>query len=467
MRASLPWTSEIRFKLANDNSRGNVACMNLLADTLSSEIKYSNQMHSYFSGSVGMTVNTKKTISSHVIALFLILAVNLALSISAHAEQTCPQGTGPGGIKAGSYPPTSLTQEQRQWLFSAFGHAGIAPDGYGGESCGNTQPTQQSAQPMQQPAQPAQQQAKPAWFGQGCGTSSTGPGGLRAGGYSPQDLTQQQRQWLFEVFGNSGSAPDGYGGQTCSWQNQPAQQQAKPAWFGQGCGTSSTGPGGLRAGGYSPQELTQQQRQWLFEVFGNSGIAPDGYGGQTCGWQNQPAQQQAKPAWFGQGCGTSFTGPGDLKVGGYSPQELTQQQRQWLFEVFGNSGIAPDGYGGQTCIGSTADTPTEQSLPSSNVPNQTGSASVPPSNGPEQTGSASVPSSNGPEQTGSASTETWSISVDQCEVNPQLYDFYKDPSNQLNLVTPMSFAGPQSILIFDSKWACFGWPRYRCQPSDV
>lgn len=47
----------------------------------------------------------------------------------------CPSGTGPGGITAGDYPPESLAQEQRQWLFEKFGHTGIASVGYGGERC--------------------------------------------------------------------------------------------------------------------------------------------------------------------------------------------------------------------------------------------------------------------------------------------------------------------------------------------
>src|SRR3990167_9810911 len=43
-------------------------------------------------------------------------------------------GTGPGGIALGSYPATSLSQDQRQWLWEQFGHTGTAPAGYGGES---------------------------------------------------------------------------------------------------------------------------------------------------------------------------------------------------------------------------------------------------------------------------------------------------------------------------------------------
>lgn len=46
--------------------------------------------------------------------------------------------TGPGGIALGSYPPQSLTQDQRQWLWEQFGHSGQAPIGYGGEQTGAT-----------------------------------------------------------------------------------------------------------------------------------------------------------------------------------------------------------------------------------------------------------------------------------------------------------------------------------------
>ena len=47
-----------------------------------------------------------------------------------------PSGPGPGGITAGSYDPTKLSQDQRQWLWEQNGHKGPAPMGYGGESKG-------------------------------------------------------------------------------------------------------------------------------------------------------------------------------------------------------------------------------------------------------------------------------------------------------------------------------------------
>lgn len=39
----------------------------------------------------------------------------------------CPIGTGPGGIVPGDYPPQDLSQEQRQYLYEAFGNSGEAP----------------------------------------------------------------------------------------------------------------------------------------------------------------------------------------------------------------------------------------------------------------------------------------------------------------------------------------------------
>src|SRR3990167_2169962 len=41
---------------------------------------------------------------------------------------------GPGNLQPGSYDPTRLTQEQRNWLWNYFGHQGQAPVGYGGEN---------------------------------------------------------------------------------------------------------------------------------------------------------------------------------------------------------------------------------------------------------------------------------------------------------------------------------------------
>lgn len=166
---------------------------------------------------------------------------------------------------------------------------------------------------------PTAASAQNPWFGQGCGTSYTGPGGIHAGSYSPQTLSQEQRQWLFEVFGNNGIASEGYGGQDCN-NNPPAPSQ--PAWFGQGCGTSYTGPGGLRAGGYSPQNLSQEQRQWLFEVFGNNGTASVGYGGQTCSWQNQqpqPTQPEtiSRPTATPRPATSSRPQTGSLDLGNY------------------------------------------------------------------------------------------------------------------------------------------------------
>ena len=44
-----------------------------------------------------------------------------------------PNVVGPGNITPGSYDPTKLTQEQRNWLFRYFGNQGEASAGYGGQ----------------------------------------------------------------------------------------------------------------------------------------------------------------------------------------------------------------------------------------------------------------------------------------------------------------------------------------------
>lgn len=164
--------------------------------------------------------------------LVLIAAIFATLPVFAGQYDPCPPGTGPGGIKAGDYPPTSLTQEQRQWLFNAFGHSGIAPVGYGGERCGEPTPTPTrtltpTATPTRVPitttpvsptrtptptstASPTQPISTLAPCPQGID-----PGGLQADSYPPVGLTQAQRQWLWEKFGHTGIAPVGYGGESC------------------------------------------------------------------------------------------------------------------------------------------------------------------------------------------------------------------------------------------------------------
>jgi Spy/CpxP family protein refolding chaperone len=194
------------------------------------------------------------------------------------------------------------------------------------------------------------EQAPVGYGGQGCSggstqpplppcPSGTGPGGITAGSYPPQDLTQEQRQWLWNIFGNNPNeqAPVGYGGQGCSGGNTQPPLPPCP---------SGTGPGGITAGSYSPQELTQEQRQWLWNIFGNNPNeqAPVGYGGQGCSGGNTEPPLPECPAGVG---------PGNIKPGSYLPQDLTQEQRQWLWNIFGNNPNeqAPVGYGGQACNG--------------------------------------------------------------------------------------------------------------------
>lgn len=103
--------------------------------------------------------------------------------------RVCPtNATGPGGITAGGYDPTILTQVQRQWLFEQFGHTGEAPVGYGGETCTGSQLTVRAC---------------PSGVGE-------------PGSFDPTTLTQQQRNELFHAFGHTGEAPVGYGGEACT-----------------------------------------------------------------------------------------------------------------------------------------------------------------------------------------------------------------------------------------------------------
>jgi len=165
--------------------------------------------------------------------------------------------------------------------------------------------------------------------------SGSGPGGIIAGGYPPEKLTQDQRQWLFSIFGNAGEAPVGYGGQSCASNNRGSADENYRAFV---CQRGDRGPGGILIGGYDPTSLNQDQRQWLFAQFGNQGTAPVGYGGEAC---PVPVVRQCPGGY----------GPGSITAGGYNPQELTQPQRQWLWEQFGHGGEAPVGYGGETCTG--------------------------------------------------------------------------------------------------------------------
>jgi hypothetical protein len=291
--------------------------------------------------------------AASLIVLILLTGAFHVSRVSAGEYDPCPPGTGPGGITAGDYPPTSLTQEQRQWLFEAFGHTGIASVGYGGERCGQTPPTNtpyvaptntpEQAQPPSSPTNtpvPAYPTLRPCPGG-------TGPGGITAGDYDPTKLSQEQRQWLFEAFGHTGIASVGYGGERCG----SGGSSLPPCPAG-------SGPDGITAGNYDPTKLTQPQRQWLFEIFGNSGTASVGYGGQGCsnGIPYTPGGTDSSNNSSIPSC-PSGTGPEGITAGNYDPTKLTQPQRQWLFEIFGHIGTASVGYGGENCSGGTLYTP--------------------------------------------------------------------------------------------------------------
>ncbi len=193
--------------------------------------------------------------------------------------------------------------------------------------------------------------------------SGTGPGGIVAGDYPPQNLTQDQRQWLFQVFGNSGEAPVGYGGQRCGGNTSQSSDDSFRAMV---CSRGDVGPGGIRPGSYDPQQLSQEQRNWLYNQFGHAGEASVGYGGETCPGQpsnpppNPPPPEQppsGNAENIAQACVRGEVGPGGIRAGSYDPQQLSQEQRTWLYNQFGHSGDAPVGYGGEGCPGQSGNLP--------------------------------------------------------------------------------------------------------------
>ena len=156
------------------------------------------------------------------------------------------EGSGPGGIQPGDYPAESLTQEQRNWLWQFFGNSGEAPVGYGGQRTDEVPGSTPTGLP-------------------------TGPDGIKPGDYKATDLTREQRQWLWEFFGESGTAAEGFGGRRYFGEAGPWPDDAV------------YGPGGITPGSHDAASLTQEQRQWLFEYDGNTGEASVGYGGKAIG----------------------------------------------------------------------------------------------------------------------------------------------------------------------------------------
>jgi hypothetical protein len=65
------------------------------------------------------------------------------------------------------------------------------------------------------------------------------------------------------------------------------------------------------------------------------------------------------------------TGPGGITMGSYSPQSLSQAQRQWLYQQGGNQGTAPVGYGGSGASGGSSNSSASNSLSSTEANQQT------------------------------------------------------------------------------------------------
>lgn len=181
----------------------------------------------------------------------------------------------------------------------------------------------------------------------------TGPDGITAGDYPPQRLTQEQRQWLWNIFGKGAgeTAPVGYGGERCAESNDDSNQN----FFDMVCRRGHIGPGGITPGDYPPESLAQEQRQFLFEEFGNQGTAPVGYGGERCLGQDQRSVWDIHVA---EVCSSGAVGPYQIKPQAYPPQDLTQEERQWLWDIFEKGdGQPPVGYGGERCPNQTENAP--------------------------------------------------------------------------------------------------------------
>ena len=133
----------------------------------------------------------------------------------------------------------------------------------------------------------------------GCGTTG-GPNGIYAGRFEPTLLTQQERDWLYHVFGNSGSASEGFGGETCPGQNGDQRINA----FHMRCNThrNDRGPGGIQIGAYPDTSLDTGQRDWLWDIFypnDRSAELSTGWSGEFCPWQSTynppPANNSSGP----------------------------------------------------------------------------------------------------------------------------------------------------------------------------
>ncbi len=122
---------------------------------------------------------------------------------------------------------------------------------------------------------------------------------------------------------------------------------------------NATGPGGIVPGNYNASQLTQDQRNWLFNYFGHSGQAPDGYGGEnapgeygnyTPGESAAAIAQQNFQGQAQQGVQTLQTQQGNLAqqyaqllqsvTGIYNP--LEQQMTQTAGEAESARGLDPN-----------------------------------------------------------------------------------------------------------------------------
>lgn len=162
--------------------------------------------------------------------------------------------------------------------------------------------------------------------------TSSGPGGVRKGDYDPRTLSQDQRQWLWEKFGRSGTAPAGYGGERPPAPPapppppapvMPPQTQIKPVGS-TAPATAITGTGAVGQGAFGATTqagLAGKSLQLPGLDLGSPTAAPSADTTQeTKDWFNQLplaerlARQLALPTLAATGLGAGALGAGILPI---------------------------------------------------------------------------------------------------------------------------------------------------------
>ncbi len=321
------------------------------------------------------------------------------------ATSPCPRGSGPDGITANDYDPNTLTQPQKQWLWHAFGHPGIAPIGYGGERCG--EPIQ--SQSVGRPAAPiCGSNTFFGWYRWYVLMTTSGEPILwevDAGSEGTEFVFPQQNSsshlWryydpLFEPvtpeMGPAVLSAVGISRRIVGYAN------ADPIDNPDACECSSYGPKpeigkivGLRKGsGIYTQPIRGSESiqarvaivpedNWLVKIIGGPRYIAEGkdlmnpmsyitnkY--QREWWQidsRAAGNPDSHTGWISwrYTCETGpvspppstlrpcplGVGPGGITADDYDPNTLSPDQKQWLWWAFGHFGYASVGYGGEVC----------------------------------------------------------------------------------------------------------------------